>query len=57
MTKPMNKFDWERHKHNIAEIDKAIVGHEAEIARLQEERREYINRHNLNKCLDKTYPA
>ena len=22
-----------------------------------EERREYINRHNLNKCLDKTYPV
>lgn len=57
MTEPMNKFEWERHKHNISEIDKAIVGHEAEIARLQEARREYINRHNLNKLMDKTYPV
>ena len=57
MTEPMSKFEWERHKHNIAEIDKAIVGHEAEIARLQEARREYINRHNLNKLMDKAYPV
>lgn len=57
MTEPMSKFELDRHKHNIAEMDKAIAGHEAEVARLQEERREYINRHNLNKCLDKTYPV
>lgn len=51
MTEPMNKFDLDRHKHNIAEMDKTIAGHEAEVARLQEERREYINRHNLNKVV------
>lgn len=57
MTKPMSKFDLDRHRHNVAEMDKAIAGHEAEVARLQEARREYINRHNLNKLMDKTYPV
>lgn len=44
----MTKFDEQRHQHNLDEIDKLIAGHEAEIARLQEGKREYINRHNLN---------
>lgn len=41
-------FQKERHKHNLKEFDDKIAGHEAEIARLQEGKREYINRHNLN---------
>ncbi len=54
---PMGKFELERHRHNVAEIDKAIAGHEAEVARLQEARREYINRHGLNKLVEKAYPV
>lgn len=46
-------MDWEdqRHKANIAEFDKTISGLEAELARVQESRREYINRHNLNQSV------
>lgn len=44
----MNKFDDERHKHNLKEYDDKIAYHEAEAARHQEGKREYINRHNLN---------
>ena len=57
MGEPMSKFDLERHMHNIKEYHSKIAGHEAEIARLQEECREYINRHNLNKLMDKAYPV
>jgi hypothetical protein len=44
-----NKFDAERHQHNLKEYDDKIAGLEAEILRQQEGRREYLNRHNLNK--------
>lgn len=37
------------HFQNLAEIDHRIGGLEAELARLNETRREYINRHDLNK--------
>lgn len=57
MTEPMSKFDLERHMHNIKEYHSKIAGHEAEIARLQEECREYINRHNLNKLVEKVIPV
>lgn len=57
MTEPMSKFDLDRHRHNVEEMDRAIAGHEAEIARIQEARREYINRNNLNKHVDKAYPV
>lgn len=42
-------FDDKRHQNNLREYDEKIAGYEAEIARLQEGKREYINRHNLNK--------
>lgn len=57
MTEPMSKFELDRHIHNLKEYDSKIVGHESEVARLQEERREYINRHNLNKIAEKVFPA
>jgi len=57
MGEPMTKFDLERHMHNIKEFDSKIAGHEAEVARLQEERREYINRYNLNKLAEKVIPV
>lgn len=53
----MNQTEWELHKQNLKEIDEKIVGLEAELARQHEIRREYINRHNLNKRLDKAYPV
>lgn len=37
------------HRENMAEIDSRINGCEAELVRLQETRREYINRNDLNK--------
>jgi uncharacterized protein with von Willebrand factor type A (vWA) domain len=37
------------HKENLAEFDRRITGLEAELARVNEERREYINRNDLNK--------
>lgn len=42
------KFDEQRHQHNLAEFDDKLIGLQAEIARIEEARREYINRHNLN---------
>lgn len=57
MSETMSKFDLDRHRHNIEEYDKKIVGLEAELARLHEARREYINRYNLNKLMNKTYPV
>lgn len=45
----MTKFDDQRHEHNLKEFDDRIAYHEAEVARLQEGKREYINRHDLNK--------
>nr|DAX06430.1 MAG TPA: hypothetical protein [Caudoviricetes sp.] len=57
MNEPMSQTEWEIHKQNLKEIDKKIVGLEAELARQHEMRREYINRHNLNKRLDKAYPV
>lgn len=53
----MNQTEWELHKQNLKEIDEKIVGLEAELARQHEARREYINRHNFNKRLDKVYPV
>lgn len=44
----MTKFDDQRHLHELQEFDKKIAEHEAEVTRLQEGRREYVNRHNLN---------
>jgi uncharacterized small protein (DUF1192 family) len=38
------------HQTNLAEFDRRIMLLEADLARLQEERREYINRNNLNKA-------
>lgn len=38
------------HDTVLAEIDRRIKVLEGELARLQEERREYINRNNLNKA-------
>lgn len=37
------------HQTILAEYDRRIMLLEADLARLQEERREYINRNNLNK--------
>lgn len=37
------------HKENLAEFDRRITGLEAELARVNEDRREYINRNDLNK--------
>lgn len=56
MNEPMSQSEWELHKQNLKEFDEKIVGLESELARQQEARREYINRHNLNKRLDKAYP-
>ena len=57
MNEPMSQTEWELHKQNLNEFDEKIVGLESELARQHEARREYINRHNLNKRLDKTYPV
>ena len=57
MSKSMSQTEWELHKQNLKEFDEKIVGLESELARQQEARREYINRHNLNKRLDKAYPV
>jgi hypothetical protein len=57
MSEPMSQTEWELHKQNLKEFDEKIVGLESELARQQEARREYINRHNLNKRLDKAYPV
>lgn len=57
MNEPMSQTEWELHKQNLKEFDEKIVGLESELARQQEARREYINRHNLNKRLDKAYPV
>lgn len=57
MNEPMSQSEWELHKQNLKEFDEKIVGLESELARQQEARREYINRHNLNKRLDKAYPV
>ena len=57
INKSMTDSEWELHKQNLKEFDEKIVGLESELARQQEARREYINRHNLNKRLDKTYPV
>ncbi|EEN4005950.1 hypothetical protein CB293_23230 [Salmonella enterica subsp. enterica serovar Kentucky] len=57
INKPMTDSEWEIHKRNLQEFDSKIVGLESELARQQEARREYINRHNLNKRLDKAYPV
>ena len=57
MSKPMSQTEWGLHKQNLKEFDEKIVGLESELARQQEARREYINRHNLNKRLDKAYPV
>lgn len=53
----MTDSEWEIHKRNLQEFDSKIVGLESELARQQEARREYINRHNLNKRFDKAYPV
>ena len=55
MSEPMSQTEWELHKQNLKEFDEKIVGLESELARQHEARREYINRHNLNKRLDKAY--
>lgn len=57
MSEPMSQTEWELHKQNLKEFDEKIVGLESELARQQEARREYINRNNLNKRLDKAYPV
>lgn len=57
MNEPMSQTEWELHKQNLKEFDEKIVGLESELARQQEARREYINRYNLNKRLDKAYPV
>lgn len=57
MSEPMSQTEWELHKQNLKEFDEKIVGLESELARQQEARREYINRHNLNKRLDRAYPV
>ena len=57
MNEPMSQTEWELHKKNLKEFDEKIVGLESELARQQEARREYINRHNLNKRIDKVYPV
>lgn len=57
MNQAMSQTEWELHKAAIKEFDDIIKGLEAEVARKQEERREYINRHNLNKLLNKAWPV
>lgn len=57
MNEPMNQLEWEVHKRNLKEYHDKIAGLEAELARQQESLREYINRHNLNKLVDKAYPV
>ncbi len=57
MNEPMSQTEWELHKKNLKEFDEKIVGLESELARQQEARIEYINRHNLNKRIDKVYPV
>lgn len=57
MNEPMSQSEWKLHKQNLKEFDEKIVGLESELARQHEARREYINRHNLNKRLDKAYPV
>ena len=37
------------HQENLAEFNRKIHGLEQELARLNEDRREYINRNDLNK--------
>ena len=37
------------HQENLAEFDRKIHGLEQELARLNEDRRKYINRNDLNK--------
>lgn len=49
----MTKFDDLRHQHNLKEFDDKIAEHEAEIRRLTEGRREYLNRYDLNPPVSK----
>lgn len=49
----MGKFDDLRHEHNLKEFDDKIAEHKAEIRKLQEGRREYVNRHDLNPPVSK----
>ena len=37
------------HRENLAEFDRRISGMESDLERVNEERREYINRNDLNK--------
>ncbi|APD19059.1 hypothetical protein BK812_0029 [Pectobacterium phage A38] len=37
------------HRENLAEFDRRIIGLESDLERINEERREYINRNDLNK--------
>lgn len=37
------------HQENLAEFDRKINGLESDLERINTERREYINRNNLNK--------
>lgn len=37
------------HRENLAEFDRRISGLESDLERVNEERREYINRNDLNK--------
>lgn len=37
------------HRENLAEFDRRIQGLEFDLERVNEERREYINRNDLNK--------
>lgn len=37
------------HRENLAEFDRRINGLESDLGRVNEERREYINRNDLNK--------
>lgn len=37
------------HRENLAEFDRKINGLESDLERVNEERREYINRNDLNK--------
>lgn len=39
----------EIHRENLAEFDRRISGMESDLERVNEERREYINRNDLNK--------
>lgn len=50
---PLSKNpDWQQHIHdkNLASYDSRITKLEEELAELNEGRREYVNRHNLNKA-------